>query len=172
MKIRSGFVSNSSSSSFILVFDKAIESMEELANQMDRCYPTCGYGAEMNSEDVVARVWSDMQEKGIASEEQVIYEYCYDFDGPFPPRYNEIQAELDKLCYDSPDRIAKLRALWDERTAIYESIAREAAMKFVESRKGKVFYVLEYSDNHSDVETGLEHGNVFRHVQHMRISKH
>ena len=70
MKIRNGFVSNSSSSSFIVVFDKRPDSVEELKDMM---FPNnknedtlCYYGEPETISTIVETVYKDIeyQEKG------------------------------------------------------------------------------------------------------------
>lgn len=58
MKIRKGFVSNSSSSSFVVTFPKKPETKEELAGMMGECHPTTQWGDKaITSEDVVDYIW-------------------------------------------------------------------------------------------------------------------
>lgn len=59
MKIRNGFVSNSSSSSFIVTFPHHPTSKEDLASMMGDCSPTNDY-YPVSSDDVVSAVWKEI----------------------------------------------------------------------------------------------------------------
>ena len=48
---------------------------------------------------------------------------------------------------------------------------RKALQAFKESHAGKVFCIYEFSDDTS-LGSAMEHGNVFKRVENMRLSKH
>ncbi|UQJ95155.1 hypothetical protein IANJMKHF_00249 [Klebsiella phage CPRSA] len=62
MKIRSGFVSNSSSSSFIVRFPKDPTDINNLREMMGDCVPNCGYSWMTcpTAEEVVQQVHRDL----------------------------------------------------------------------------------------------------------------
>ena len=44
--------------------------------------------------------------------------------------------------------------------------------EFIGENTNKQFFIFEYSDNDGRFYTTLEHGNLFKNLEHLRISKH
>jgi len=179
MKIRSGFVSNSSSSSFIVYFKEVPKSKEELKKLLfgDRTEYHYPYGTEFFPTDVVADVvWKDMQE-GPADTEKVKNEIRSGY-----PTATEwaINNGLMKDMPNISDYETKPGKKFSER---FDSDAYDKALKEYYSQfdfwvreeeidQGKCF-VFEYSDNDGTMRCAMEHGNLFENgVDSYKISKH
>lgn len=194
MKIRSGFVSNSSSSSFIVGFPKLPSSPEELETMMfvspgevqpyDFCTAT-------STIDVARQVFKDMSVNNF-KEARLTKKNAVNvvLEGYFPGRpfydfgkksesekiSNAYREETGKNIYDEsadPVVVELHRKTQKKEWNLTRKMERIAAKAFVEGFwpqvKGKKVFRLEYSD---DTHSNIEHGNVFRRLPNVRINKH
>lgn len=195
MKIRSGFVSNSSSSSFIVGFPSIPGSPESLEVMMfgkpteiqpyDFVDPT-------PSIEIAKRVFRDMS-AGDFKTARLTKRKAMDVlqEGSFPgqPPYDyrkERKPDKIRKAYseetgkdinddDADPRIQKIysKACKEERDQELK-LRQTAAKAFIEgfwnSVKGMKVFRFEYADDGG--EGNLEHGNIFRKLPHVQISKH
>lgn len=97
MKVRTGFVSNSSSSSFILAFQNAINSIEDVikifGDKLNESYSSIdynGYTATFNKKDIIQSIYEQIKENGITTKDDFINEiksgntefYYSDYENP------------------------------------------------------------------------------------------
>lgn len=176
MKFRTGFVSNSSSSSFIVEFKEVPTSKEELQNQLfgDRKEYHYPYGTEyFSTDDVSAIVWQDMQ-GGPATKAEVEEE----INNGYPiadhitkmfiakePSYDQFTT-MDENNKATTDWDAYEKA-WDDYTNQFKRFVNWDAVE-----EGKV-YTFEYSDNDGQQFCAMEHGDLFENAKHvLKISHH
>lgn len=169
MKIRSGFVSNSSSSSFIVRFPKDPSDINNLREMMGDCVPNCGYDWMRcpTAEEVVAYVHSEL---GDGTSFESYYDdrkYDYDIKDKCERRYesnDQIALAYDgRAWYDlTNDEIDTLMKMWlfDEYNAKFGK------------HDGVFIYEFTFADDSGHMEAQLEHGNVFRNIPHTRESHH
>lgn len=153
MKIRNGFVSNSSSSSFIVAFPYKPESVEELQNWLfpyenHFVSPYAEYDGRTWPVEVVAQIVFQQITKE-APEEEIIKELAYS------THY------LSKFNHED---INVFRGMVDKD-------ATKKAKQFLENNAGKFICIFEYCDGVSDLESAMEHGNLFKNLPHL-ISGH
>ena len=162
MKVRMGFISNSSSSSFIVGFPKVPKSIDELQEMLfgkEQVFPNPFYYPEHNGDtrswpayEIAEDVWNDMVKRGHrANNRMIIDELLQGWFDEFPEKEKTMS--------------------WEE----YDDVITEAARKLWENRKGdfkdtKVF-IFEYED-HTTKGSAMEHGDLFRRLPHIRVSKH
>ena len=198
MKFRIGFVANSSSSSFILGFDRKPRSVAELHELLfgdmthvewcDMSFPT---------EKIANTIFNDLKKVTPLSIAEIIdeVESGY-FDGVPTPwtDTNRLSDKLEKQFTDSfPDFDGKW---WDDSEKITNTMARRLAQEIKDARsveeesdrrelraaaekytkdvilpmmKDKKVYTLEYGD---DKNGAIEHGDVFNSISHVQISHH
>jgi len=149
MKIRNGFVSNSSSSSFIVALPSHPYSEENLGKMLKLSEPD-QWKAE--------HVFKQVKESRIYGRGQIAVHLSYGTGWRGCPDYKllyEPKPGLDGSTFD--DLVAKA--------------ANKAAEEFWERNKLKPMYLFTF---HDDSEEGneLEHGGTFNGVPHLTVSHH
>lgn len=177
MKIRDGFVSNSSSSSFIVGFEKVPESIEEMKNllfgdkKQYKIYDWQGYADTRQMAQVVFQDLlksTPLNEKEIVTlleeikmndlEESTIKVNIKKWPSAIPWNDEEGSEERNKKWDIYISEIAELaKAIYDD------------SIKLLESRL--TFYGFSYSDD-SELGSIMEHGRIFRNIPHIIIGQH
>jgi hypothetical protein len=190
MKIRNGFVSNSSSSSFIVGFSKIPTSPEALEIEMfgSRCEINWIDVDVKNSDFIARRVFNDIKTGTRLTKKKALDVVL---EGSFPgqpPYHFEQDRESDKIekAYkeetgkdvwdDSADpKIEKLyrktqKKEWADDSRVRKIAAKALLEGFWPSVKGKKVFRFEYADDGG--EGIFEHSNIFSRFPHIQISKH
>jgi hypothetical protein len=170
MKTRHGFVSNSSSSSFIVIFDKEPTSKEELKNllfpnnNMDDYLDFSDYNEEkMTIEEVVHYVFAELKE---ANRKSLLGVFVYHYNA------GELFAkEEDKLEMKILRKKAMTSRDWSAEEKLTKKMSKDTVDEILKRHKGKFIAVCEFSDD-SAKGCVLEHGNIFYNVEHYAISNH
>jgi len=188
MKIRNGFVSNSSSSSFIVGFEKIPMTQAELKDMM---FPPSGY-MKFNELDnlsidvIVARVWSDLYilkpVKSCAIDEELsngdfVYHIQTDYTevDAIDKKYEKVYGVL-KPWHEYEDWAKEHREASDRAWADYHEKVKAEVKKFKKDNwkklglAGKIIFCFNYSDNKG--EELLEHEDIFANLPHIQISHH
>jgi len=143
VKKRQGFVSNSSSSSFLISFGDAgfPKTFEEFSKQMNPDEDIC--------KEHVTRIWQDLQDTTPASEA-------------------EIRNELEELAF-----VLNWRELLDPDVAVRDVIDNNIVKTYdIVCQKidlNNDVYILEYDDKQDPM---LESGEPMVHLNHWIVSKH
>ena len=152
MKVRNGFVSNSSSSSFIVILDKKPESAEELGKEMGDCGTSNWNGTQHLSSEMVHDIAfrdisvADSTMEQIESEyKSAMYRYNWDVKWG-TPEYDAYEKAESERC----------EKLWQE---------------FKEKNSKKFMAVVSYSDDYT-IGSMMEHGDVFRNIEVVCASHH
>ncbi len=175
MKVRQGFVSNSSSSSFIVRFERMPDSAEDTMQLLGFGYGDnveC-YKYSMSAIDVAKRVFNDLQEAKKNDVDRAKEEFdsleSWDF-------YHREKAFLE-------DHFGKnSKATWQEEREYLEkhgshldkereeNVQRNMSEFLEDMKEGEFYVILRYADEEGD--NVLEHGEIFRNLHHVRVSHH
>lgn len=188
MKIRNGFVSNSSSSSFVVAFPrepKSVEDVKEMVfgekERFENPYADLQWrpnSTESWSADEVAKtIWEDIKEQKVndikAITESVSNGWFDDFDDLPGHDSDEKWKKVRELNWNDPEDNKKIQAIWDESEKENEKRAKKISKRFREVvGKEAQIYVFEFSDNDGEYFCALEHGEVFRNLPNIRTSYH
>ena len=158
MTSRNGFVSNSSSSSFIIGLPKVPESAAELEQML---WPgggvLSGYASDIST-DVAAKIL--FEELGQADDmEEIVDSVASNVTTVPRPKYDKNETE------------EQLRVRHDAYDAAILVEAEKLTGKLFGEYPGRVWFTVEHSD-HSDYGSTMEHGEVYYNVPHIRVSHH
>ena len=198
MKIRNGFVSNSSSSSFLIgidpecktfndfvqiglyesvIVDGDFKSLEEI---IDTYVPDCDcYNNDkwVTYRDCFKNLWDDIM---VSPERKANIKVCKNF-----MKYDSITTNIGyerefyfiswcdthNICnsYDGDER-KKCEEKFDKIREEWNKIVGDALIKRLMDQFDHNIYVITYSDN--DGESLMEHGDFWQLIPHVRIDQH
>lgn len=160
MKTRNGFVSNSSSSSFVVGFkkDQLPKNAEEMRKLLYGELKEVGeWGEFISTERLAKRVWEDFEKQEPATPEVIMENLCsrdyLDLD------YDDFKTEDDRIDFD---------AYHLEQ----EILANKETERIIKENPNLVFYVFSYSDGDGSFCSNLEHCGTFDKLFNIRISHH
>lgn len=171
MKRRHGFVSNSSSSSFIIALARKPETVEELHSWMFPNGPESiqPYDTAISSQQAAEAAFRDIVEATPMTSEERVKNLDYGtvmakdgWDHPEFPKSPEFHR------FKTPE--TKREAL-KAYNAAHKAAAKKVASSMEKENPDKLFFRLEYED-HDPFNCVMEHGDVFRNLTHIRISLH
>ena len=165
MKIRNGFVSNSSSSSFLVAFDRKPATVKELQKILfgDKKY-IAYYDYVHSTEKAAETVFNDLQKQSPLALNDVADELSYGYVGE--------DGELDFPHYNPEATPEEHDRSWNEYENKRKQISQRVADEKWKEWKGKEIYRFEYSDNEGEFFCTLEHGDIFSNLPHVQISHH
>ena len=158
MKIKFGFVTNSSSSSFIVAWDKEVKTFEDVKKRMS-----------FATTKQIETVFDDIQ-----NQEPLILisgNFDFDFNSVLKRITNEVSNIVESGYFPGRDN-TRTQESWDLLDKRNSTAALELTNQFIKEAKGKVIYQFRFSDEDGDFWSDMEHGNLFRNLQHLTISHH
>ena len=184
MKIRAGFVSNSSSSMFVVAFPHVPKSAKEVQEILfgDKLKLDNPYDGGVTKTDLIAdTVWNDIKPQKRWKEKTRINRVSEAVRGGWlegQPKYENFRItpnHIKELEYaGKPVLIARVREQTDWKA--YEKACDKYAQEMVDILLNdwvdRVIYVFGYGDNDGDYYSTLEHGGIFNNLPHKQISWH
>jgi len=82
----------------------------------------------------------------------------------WPKKFIKEDADLNEK------RLKDIRPLWDKKDKLITKAADKMAKEFIENHKSWWYTILSYADDGGD--SIMEHGNIFSHIEHIKISHH
>jgi len=180
MKIRTGFVSNSSSSSFVIDFPhkpKDAEDVKKMLFGKQEWYYADIYAGEGITDvptlGISEKVFSEINKEAT---DQELFDSLH--DGWFEDFYHVYPGQIDcyedpayrALDYKDPNDRKKIDEISEEYEKENTKRVKDIVKAFQNMNKGAYIVVMSFSDN--DGEALEEHSGIFERLPHIKTSYH
>lgn len=163
MKYRICFVSNSSSTSFLVAFLRNPKNAKDVQGmvfgdikQFVHPYVSVIYTAE----EIAQAIWDDIK-KQIPNNRNMIFSRMHNV---IRDRYSE---------FETPAKDPQYPGDYDFDDEGFRCVNKETILEFMSNNDGCFFYCFEYSDNgEGQRSAAMEHGDLFADIPHLTSSNH
>lgn len=168
MKVKEDFVTNSSSSSFIVAFEKILVDFEDVKYLINREAKARQVLKDALSQKPV-KIDPDSNSLLKSVTEELANGYC-GLD------YSKIQREFCERegikVNDLYKNVAWSHAFYQEYKAVEDRVCIKAAVEFLNKNEGRYLYIFNYGDEDGEFFSQMEHGFTFERVPHLTVSQH
>jgi hypothetical protein len=180
MKIRQGFVSNSSSSSFIVKFPRSPKTTTDVSQILfgdDATKYSSPYDDSMwDVEQVAKTVFGDIQSQDVNNVDEAVELLSGSHNCPIKyDDYKKDPNDWNSVDYPAYEEACKKWAVKEFENFYSLKKIRRDKLTQIEGGvnvPGAFIYIFEFSDNDGKYFSALEHGNLFDKVEHIKISQH
>lgn len=197
MKVRNGFVSNSSSSSFLVGINPKCVTFEDfITNGLDECVfedsgniielskiidtevPDCkcyNNGKSITYRECFKRLWEDLMYQNHKANYEICMNYM-EYDAPITNigfEYKFIGIfDAHNICnsFEDPENRKKFEKRLAEIGTEWNLIVGEALTRRMLAEFDHNVYEITYSDN--DGQALMEHGDFWKFIPHVKINQH
>lgn len=167
MKIKLSFVTNSSSSAFVVAFPKRIKFLDDVKKYIeDKKAETVFHDAIRQRPFIAKPTGKKVLKKVTAKLNSGYYptapDWLDDFEA-FKKEYSVTTAEVYKTF------LGEFNEKFEKKC---DKVLGPVAKKFLTKAEGQYIYFFEYGDEDGLYFSELEHGNTFKLLNHLIISKH
>jgi hypothetical protein len=182
MKTRNGFVSNSSSSSFIVAFPRlpsSVEDMKRILFGNDEVYSspwTWDDPPRYSAMEVAERVYNDLlqylKEHTVNDEKEITETLSHGWYvvGDAGSRFG-----FETLKYPTAPEGETPEQMHERWNKYSDELLRRSKIiteRFLKTNKHRMTFVFHYSDQDGRFDSALEHGGLFDRLDHLVSSEH
>jgi len=183
VKIRTGFVSNSSSSMFVVAFPREPKSIKDVHEMMFNGHPFLGNpydDGKTETKKIAQTVWGDIKPQKRWKHTTMLNRVNDAVRGGWlsgQPNYDDfkiIPHHITELEYDNKTIItARVREQtdWKAYSKACDEHTQVVVDELLKEFKGQKIYIFRYGDDR-DYFSVLEHGGIFNNLPHKQISCH
>jgi hypothetical protein len=173
MKIITDFITNSSSSVFLVAFPKRIKTLQYVKEFIkEEAHAKIIFRDAQEQDRKVKKISPDNKQILAKLTEELTYGY---YDGVYKD-FNITEKEFAKEKGITVEELRENRrwfdAYFDQERLQKESRALVVGKQFSKDEKGKYLYVFHYGDEQGGLYAELEHDHVFYKLRHIRVSHH